>query len=62
MSNELFNFSEAQKRDIIRYVAEAMAGNAAEVSNLNAWATALATKLNADGGVTDVNYDTNPQA
>lgn len=32
------------------------------VSNLNAWATALATKLNADAGVTDTNYDTNPQA
>lgn len=32
------------------------------VVNLNAWATALATKLNADAGVTDTNYDTNPQA
>jgi hypothetical protein len=32
------------------------------IANLNAWATALATKLNADAGVTDVNYDTNPQA
>ena len=32
------------------------------VTNLNAWATALATKLNADAGVTDTNYDTNPQA
>lgn len=30
--------------------------------NLNTWAVALATKLNADAGVTDVNYDTNPQA
>jgi hypothetical protein len=30
--------------------------------NLNTWAAALATKLNADAGVTDVNYDTNPQA
>lgn len=25
MANELFNFSEAQKRDIIRYVAEQLA-------------------------------------
>lgn len=33
-----------------------------EVDNLNAWATALATKLNADAGVTDTNYDTDPQA
>ena len=32
------------------------------VANLNAWATALATKLNADAGVTDTNYDTNAQA
>jgi len=30
--------------------------------NLNTWAVALATKLNADAGVTDTNYDTNPQA
>lgn len=62
MANELFNFSEAQKRDIIRYVAETIAANGASITNLNAWATALATKLNADAGVTDVNYDTNPQA
>ena len=66
MSNELFSFSESQKRDIIRYVAEIVAsGNVAQgtsITNLNAWATALATKLNADAGVTDVNYDTNPQA
>lgn len=33
-----------------------------QVANLNAWATALATKLNADAGVTDTNYDTDPQA
>ena len=32
------------------------------VTNLNTWAGAIATKLNADAGVTDVNYDTNPQA
>lgn len=35
---------------------------ATQIANLNAWATALATKLNADAGVTDTNYDTNPQA
>lgn len=33
-----------------------------QIDNLNAWATALATKLNADAGVTDTNYDTDPQA
>ena len=39
-----------------------LAALATSVANLNAWATALATKLNADNGVTDTNYDTNPQA
>jgi|SRR6185369_578762 len=38
------------------------AATATSIANLNAWATALATKLNADAGVTDTNYDTNPQA
>lgn len=32
------------------------------IANLTAWATALATKLNADAGVTDTDYDTDPQA
>lgn len=27
------------------------------VNEINTWAEALATKLNADGGVTDTNYD-----
>jgi hypothetical protein len=36
--------------------------DAVAIANLNAWATALATKLNADAGVTDANYDTDPQA
>lgn len=35
---------------------------ATQVAALNAWATALATKLNADAGVTDTDYDTDPQA
>lgn len=35
---------------------------ATKLDNLNDWAIALATKLNADAGVTDVNYDTDPQA
>lgn len=34
----------------------------AAIENLNAWATALATKLNSDGGVTGTDYDTDPQA
>jgi len=39
--------------------ADSVAG---QVANLNTWAAALATKLNADAGVTDTNYDTDPQA
>lgn len=31
-------------------------------NNLNTWAVALATKLNADAGVADTNYDIDPQA
>lgn len=43
-------------------LAAGLAAAQTAITNLNAWATALATKLNADAGVTDVNYDTNPQA
>ena len=52
------------RKAIINYVAAVLgdAGYATSITNLNAWATALATKLNADAGVTDTNYDTNPQA
>lgn len=35
---------------------------ATSIANLNAWATALATKLNLDATVTDTDYDTDPQA
>jgi hypothetical protein len=69
MANELFSFNESQKRELISYIAEQIAvvsavntTQATSITNLNAWATALATKLNADAGVTDVNYDTDPQA
>ena len=62
--NALFGFNTTQKEELIRYVAAVLTdgGFATSITNLNAWATALATKLNADAGVTDVNYDTNPQA
>jgi hypothetical protein len=57
------NLLELQLRKAIEdYVAEQLAASATSITNLNAWATALATKLNADAGVTDTNYDTNPQA
>lgn len=57
------NLLELNLRKAIEdYVAEQLAANNTSITNLNAWATALATKLNADAGVTDTNYDTNPQA
>jgi hypothetical protein len=54
----IINYVASQIEDV---VAAAGASTTA-VANLNAWATALATKLNADAGVTDTNYDTDPQA
>jgi predicted RecA/RadA family phage recombinase len=46
--------------------AGAVAGGSGDlataIANLNTWAGILAAKLNADAGVTDTNYDTNPQA
>ena len=57
-----FGFDTTQKQTLENLLGESAAGLAVQVANLNAWATALATKLNADAGVTDTNYDTNPQA
>lgn len=60
-----FGFDTTQKKTLERLMASDDAGLSAlatSVANLNAWATALATKLNADAGVTDTDYDTNPQA
>lgn len=69
MSDEYFGFSTTQKRTLARLLGEADDTVAASVTalqtsvtNLNAWAADLATKLNADAGVTDVDYDTDPQA
>lgn len=65
MSGEFFGFNTTQAKTLERLMASDDAGLSAlatSITNLNAWATALATKLNADAGVTDVNYDTNPQA
>ena len=63
--NKFFGFDTTQAKTLDRLMESDDAGLAAlatSVTNLNAWATALATKLNADAGVTDTNYDTNPQA
>lgn len=65
MSSEYFGFNTTQSKTLERLMASDDAGLSAlatSITNLNAWATALATKLNADAGVTDTNYDTNPQA
>ena len=61
----MFGFDLIQRQTLERLMASDDAGLSAlatSITNLNAWATALATKLNADAGVTDTNYDTNPQA
>ena len=69
-----FGFNTTQAKTLERLMNSGDAGLAAlatSVTNLNAWAAAFATKLNADhttnnGLVTDAafetDYDTNPQA
>ena len=46
----------------ITALESSVTANGTSITNLNAWGTALATKLNADAGVTDTNYDTTPQS
>lgn len=63
--DRFFGFNTTQKQTLQRLLASDDAGLsalAASIVNLNAWATTLAVKLNADAGVTDTNYDTSPQA
>ena len=60
--DRLFGFNTTQKQTLENLLGDSNAALAVQVANLNAWATALATKLNADNGVTDTDYDTNPQA
>ena len=67
--DKFFGFDTTQRKTLKKLIDEVAAGDTAaisalqtSVSNLNAWATALATKLNADDGVTDTDYDTDPQA
>lgn len=70
--DEYFGFDSIQRQTLKRLLDEIAAGDTGQsatiaahttsITNLNAWATALATKLNNDAGVTDTNYDTNPQA
>ena len=65
MSAEFFGFNTTQAKTLERLMNSSDAGLSAlaqSIVNLNTWATALATKLNADDGVTDTDYDTNPQA
>lgn len=75
MSAKYFGFNTTQAQTLERLMNSDDAGLAAlatSVANLNAWATALSTKLNADFTAQnalsafpltlDTNYDTNPQA
>lgn len=75
MVDTMFGFNTTQKKTLERLMASDDAGLAAlatSITNLNAWATATATKLNADFTAQnalsdfpltlDTNYDTNPQA
>lgn len=65
MSSKYFGFDLQQAKTLERLMSSGDGGLAAlaqSIVNLNAWATALATKLNADSGVNDSDYDTNPQA
>lgn len=65
MSDTYFGFDTTQAKTLERLMGSDDAGLAAlatSITNLNAWATALATKLNADATVTDTDYDTDPQA
>lgn len=77
MSAEFFGFNTTQAKTLERLMGSDDAGLSAlatSITNLNAWATALATKLNAQFAVANaettlpfspalaVDYDTNPQA
>lgn len=74
MSAQYFGFNTTQAKTLERLMNSGDSGLAAlatSITNLNTWATALATKLNADhtannGLITDAaletDYDTNPQA
>jgi hypothetical protein len=72
-ANALFPFDTAEKAELVKYVGVVagadidtlqaqVAALTTYAENLNTWAIALATKLNLDAGVTDANYDANPQA
>lgn len=65
MSAEYFGFNTTQAKTLERLINSGDSGLvtlAQSIVNLNAWATALATKLNADPDITATDYDTNPQA
>ena len=74
MSADFFGFTTTQAKTLQRLMGSDDAGLAAlatSITKLNAWATALATKLNADNTAQnalnafpltlDTNYNTNPQ-
>ena len=59
--DRFFGFDTTQRQTLENLLGDSNAALAVQVANLNAWATALATKLNADNGVADTDYDTNPR-
>lgn len=62
-ANALFGFNTTQKEELQKYIAYVLAeGPEADITALETWGAALATKLNADAGVTDTNYDATPLA
>ncbi len=65
MADNYFGFNTTQIRTLQKIFADVNAGGAFLASNqakIAAWGTALATKLNADAGVADTNYNTTPLA
>lgn len=48
--------------EVVDALATDVATAETNISTIGTWGAALATKLNADAGVTDTNYDTTPLA
>lgn len=58
--DEYFGFDLQQRKTLIKLL-EGLTTDATAIANLNAWATATATALNAEAQITGT-YDTDPQA
>lgn len=63
MSGDYFGFDTTQAKTLQNLLGSddtSVAAQTARIDALYTWAAALATKLNADAGVTDTDYDTTP--